>query len=363
MQYVIDKNAPRPSYVQLYEQLRRDITDGAYSYGARLPSKRTLAQETGTSVVTAEHAYALLCDEGYAASREKSGYFVIYKDSDFLSSSEADSAPMAVQSRASAPTGTISFPILAKTMRRVIADKGENILIKSPNHGCPELRRAISSYLARSQGIFAKPRQIIIGSGAEYLYSLIAQLFYGSVFAVENPCYDKIRKVYGACGIETRALKMGRGGIESRALSDTDASVLHVTPFNSYPSGVTAAASKRAEYLKWAAERGGYIIEDNFDLELTVSTKNENTLYSMSGGENVIFMNTFSRTVAPSLRTGYMVLPNGLLESFEERLGFYSCTVPVFEQYVLAELIGSGDFERHVNRVRRKKRQQLSEGK
>ena len=99
-----------------------------------------------------------------------------------------------------------------------------------------------------------------------------------------------------------------------------------------------------------------YIIEDNYDSELTVSTKNEDTIFSLSEKGNVIYLNTFSRTIAPSVRVGYMVLPETLLESFEKKIGFYSCTVPVFEQYVLAELIESGDFERHINRVRRMRR-------
>jgi GntR family transcriptional regulator/MocR family aminotransferase len=153
-------------------------------------------------------------------------------------------------------------------------------------------------------------------------------------------------------------LKMGGDGILSSELAGTDAGVLHVTPFHSYPSGVTASASKRWEYLAWAKRTGGYIIEDNYDSELTVSAKNEDTLFSLSGEGRVIYLNTFSRTIAPSMRVGYMVLPEKLLEAFEEKVGFYSCTVPVFEQYVLAELLSDGSFERHVNRIRRQRRKE-----
>ena len=99
-----------------------------------------------------------------------------------------------------------------------------------------------------------------------------------------------------------------------------------------------------------------YIIEDNYDSELTVSKKNEDTIFSLANNNTVIYLNTFSQTIAPSMRIGYMVLPENLVEKFEQKLGFYSCTVPVFEQYVLAELIHSGDFERHINRVRRARR-------
>ena len=132
--------------------------------------------------------------------------------------------------------------------------------------------------------------------------------------------------------------------------------MLHITPFHSFPSGVTASVSKRHEYLRWAEKRNGYIIEDNYDSELTVSKKNEDTVFSLSHEGRVIYLNTFSHTIAPSIRIGYMVLPEQMLENFQEKLGFYSCSVPVFEQYVLTELINSGDFERHINRIRRARR-------
>ena len=139
----------------------------------------------------------------------------------------------------------------------------------------------------------------------------------------------------------------------------TKATVLHITPFNSFPSGITASASKRYEYIRWAEKREGYIIEDNYDSELTVSRKNEDTVFSLSERGTVIYLNTFSKTIAPSIRVGYMILPENLLRVFEQRLGFYSCTVPVFEQYVLAQLLQNGDFERHINRVRQAKRKHM----
>ena len=251
------------------------------------------------------------------------------------------------------------FTVLSKVMRKVLLDYNETILIKSHNQGCMELRCAICAYLARSNGMIVRPEQVVIGSGAEYLYSLIVQLLGNSrIFALEDPCYDKIRLVYQANSVKYEQLQLGPDGITSLALEKTGATVLHITPFNSFPSGITASASKRYEYIRWAEKRNGYIVEDNYDSELTVSKKNEDTVFSLSKQGSVIYLNTFSNTIAPSLRTGYMILPEGLLNQFKKKLGFYSCTVPVFEQYVLAELIQSGDFERHINRVRRAKRKQ-----
>ena len=358
MAYRIDGESKKTAYMQLYEQLRRDIAAGMYPCGVKLPSKRLLAEETGVSVITVEHAYTLLAEEGYIESRERSGYFVIYRADDF--SPVRDSVPRSVPPR-HLHTAAVTFPfsVLARTMRRVLGERGEDILVKSPNHGSEELRGAIAAYLARRHGMTVEPRQIVIGSGAEYLYSLLSQMFDGQTFALEDPSYDKIRRVYEANGISCELLRMEADGIASDALADSTAGVLHVTPFNSFPSGITAGASKRAEYLRWAARRGGYIVEDNYDSELTVSTKNEDPLFTLSEDERVIYLNTFSRTVAPSMRVGYMVLPTSLLARFEAAVGFYSCTVPMFEQYVLAELLNSGDFERHIHRVRRARRRKL----
>lgn len=356
MKYQIDKTSGKAAYIQLYEQLRRDIVNGIYGFGAKLPSKRLLAEESGVSVVTVEHTCALLCDEGYVESRQRSGYYVIYRESDFLSSADFSVFSETVRSNHHNKECDFPFSVLAKTMRKVLLDRGEDILVKSPNHGCPELRSAIAAYLARSNGITVKPEQIIIGSGSEYLYSLIAQLLSGHTFALENPSYDKIRRVYQACGAQCDMLKLGKDGIKSSELEKTTATVLHITPFKSFPSGITASASKRGEYIRWAENKMGYIVEDNYDSELTVSTKNEDTVFSLDQNGRVIYLNTFSHTVAPSIRVGYMVLPDSLITDFEQKLGFYSCTVPVFEQYVLAELMVSGNFERHINRVRRRRR-------
>ncbi len=360
MKYRIDALSKKPAYLQLYEQLKEDIVSGVLPTGTKMPSKRLLAEESDVSVITVQHTYTILCDEGYVEAKQRKGYFVIYKSDDFLTGTDMANYAPSVAKNTHHPQNDFPFSILAKTMRKVLLDYNESILTKSPNHGCLELRSALCAYLARSCGIICRPQQIIIGSGAEYLYSLIVQLLGTErVFGLENPSYEKIRRVYAANGAVCDMLKLGHNGIRSSELERTEATVLHVTPFNSFPSGITASASKRYEYLKWAEKRKGYIIEDNYESELTVSTKNDDTVFSLSQNGSVIYMNTFSKTVAPSMRAGYMVLPEGLLSDFESKLGFYSCTVPVFEQYVLAELLNSGDFERHINRIRRERRKRL----
>lgn len=362
MKYTIDKSSKAPAYLQLYTLLRDDIVNGIYPLGSKLPSKRVISADAGISSITVEHAYALLCDEGYIESRERSGYFVIFRTDDGF----ASSAPMefALASYAGSHTAaTFPFSVLAKTMRSVISDMGEAILERSPNSGCLALRDAIRIYLAQSRGILADARQIIIGSGSEYLYSLLIKLLGKDlVYAIETPSYEMIEQVYTASDVAVNKLPLGSDGIDTAALKGCQADVLHISPYRSYPTGVTASASKRHEYLRWAERGDRLIIEDDFESEFSVSTKAEETLFSHSQKENVIYMNTFSKTISPSFRVGYMVLPMALTKKYEEQLGFYSCTVPTYIQYVLAELIAKGDFERHINRVRRAKRKELSKG-
>lgn len=358
MKYTVDLN-DRPVYLQIYRQLRADIVGGAFAYGSKLPSKRLLAEELGVSTITTEHAYDLLCEEGYTQARERSGYFVIFRRTDGFAASDSGQVKAAQKSIAhSKPEFPIS--LLSRTMRKVIADCGEEILERSPHSGRIELREALRQYLARNRGISVDMEQIIVGSGAEYLYGLIVDLLGRKTYAIELPSYEKIEQVYRAAGVRYELLPLSDDGIDGAALSGSKADVLHTTPYRSFPTGVTASASKRYEYISWSSSDDRFIVESDYDSEFSVSQKPADTLFVLSNRDNVIYLNTFSKTISPSLRVGYMVLPKRLVKTFEERLGFYSCTVPTFEQLVLTELLNSGDFERHINRVRRAKRRELS---
>jgi len=360
MKYIIDKESNTSIYLQLYKQLKNDIVLGIYPHKSRLPSKRLLSEELGISIISVQHAYELLCDEGYAESRERSGYFAAYIEGDpYARSGIGETKPRMHSAALEGGETDTAFPfsVYAGTVRRVLSDYGENIFVKSPNNGCLELREAVADYLRRARGISISPDRIVIGSGSEYLYGIVLRILGNDrVYGIEDPSYHKIRQVYEANGARCQLLKMSQGGILTDDLERTDATVLHVTPYRSFPSGITASASKRMEYIRWAEKRQGFIVEDDFDSEFTFSTKPEETIFAMSGGSNVIYINTFSQTVAPSVRAGYMLLSDELYKIYEEKAGFYSCTVPTFEQYVLARFIENGDFERHINRVRRRKR-------
>ena len=348
------------AYMRIYEKIRDDIVKGAYKYGDRLPSKRTICEDFGASVITAEHAYAILCEEGYIEARQRCGYFVVYRETDTFSVSHQEEGEILLPQNTDGDEDSFPFSVFAKTARRVLSEYGEALMSKAPGNGVLELRRAVSSYLSRSRGIYVSPENIVIGAGAEYLYTLIVQLLgKDKVYGLENPSYDKICRVYEANGAKCDMLTMGADGILTAELVRTDAQVLHITPFNSFPSGVTASASKRREYINWAEKQGAVIVEDDFDSEFSALAKTEDTVFSLGNGKNVIYMNTFSKTIAPSIRMGYMVLPDALSEEFNKKAGFYSCPVSAFEQHIIAEFINCGDFEIHINKVRRKRRMKM----
>ncbi len=350
----------KPAYLALYESLRNEIMSGARAYGSRLPSRRSLSRDRGVSPVTVDHCYELLCEEGYAEARPKSGYFVVYRESDGFSP-PLSPAVHAFPSLPAETRNTFPFPALARVMRRVLSDYGEAILVKPPNTGCPELQDAVCRYLARNRGIRVDADQIVIGSGAEYLYGLVVEMLGNDrIYGLESPSYEKIERVYRSKGVRCDFLPLGHDGIRSEALEKTGASVLHITPFRSFPSGITASASKRREYIRWVSRPDRVIVEDDYESEFSLLRKVEETVFAAAPMQNVIYLNTFSRTVSPSLRVGYMVLPRRLRAVFEMKVGFYSCSVPAFEQYVLAELLNSGDFERHINRIRRNERKRLN---
>ncbi|MEG9429750.1 MAG: PLP-dependent aminotransferase family protein [Christensenellaceae bacterium] len=354
----ITKRGKKPLYETLYEKIKKDVVSGKIRQGEKLPSKRVFAERLGVSVITVDAAYRLLIDEGYVYSKERSGFFV---------GDAAQGKERTDRITPTAPTDTVAaksdvdfrFSSFSKIMRKVITDYDRALLIKPPAFGCVELRKALSDYLYRYRGMDVGYENIIIGSGSEYFYGMIVALFgRDKIYGLEYPSYEKINAVIRTEGADCEFLKMGKDGILTEELEKTKATVLFVTPFNSYPTGITADYRKRIEYVEWAKKRSGYIVEDDIDSEFAVGAKPVETIYSLDGGKRVIYLNTFSKSIAPSMRMGYMILPDKLLEEYKQRLGFYSCTVPAFDQYVMAEFIGGGLFERHLNRIRRKLKEQ-----
>lgn len=342
-------------YYALYQRIKNDILQGVYAPGAKLPSKRALAERHGVSVITAEYAYRQLADEGYIRARERSGYFVS-PIAGLRPPPQDERAPLRMLPDEGSPRQAPYFPssLWFKTLRQVMSEYGERLVDRSPNKGCAHLRNAIAAYLLRYRGMYAQPEQIIVGSGAEQLYEAVVRMLgTGRRYAIEYPSYHMIEAVYTGAGVAVERLPIAPDGIDSGALAASQADVLHVTPFHSWPTGATAPAAKRYEYLAWAHSRGRWIVEDDFDSEFFIPGSPPETLYSMDKNGRVIYVNTFSKSLAPSMRMGYMILPPQLISVYDEALGMRSCSVPLLEQHALAEFIDAGHFERHLNRKRK----------
>ena len=353
--YELKKSPGVPLYEALYRCIRGDILSGKLAPGTKLPSKRALAQNLEVSKITVEGAYDQLLAEGYIRSREKVGYFV--EEIDRLP--PAPVPPIREQLPARVPvdltgTGTEKFPfsVWSRLQREVMLDYGEKLLLPLHNQGTLELRRAIAKHLSDFRGMTVDPRNILVGAGTDFLYNLLIQLLgRDKIYAVEDPGYDKIRRIYAAGGVECVSAAMDGFGVIPEKLGA--ARVLHISPAHHFPTGLVTPVGRRQELLRWARQRDGYIIEDDYDSEFRFDAHPKPTMQSLDHSGRVVYMNTFSKTLAPSIRIRYMVLPTERMEAFREKLGFYSCTVSSFEQYTLARFLDSGHFEKHINRMRK----------
>lgn len=347
-------------YYTLYKKLREEIMNGKLKCGEKLPSKRVMSEEFGVSVVTVELALSQLSAEGYIRSEERRRYFV----EEVYSPASVPRAPAKAQSpqarpkykydlvKGSIPAKMFPFSTWAHLMRLVLADCGEHLLERVPCDGDAELKAALSEYLYRSRGIDAPPERIVVGAGAEHLYGIIVQLLgRDKVFAVENPGYLKISAAYSLNGAKWTAVNVTERGMDIDALFKTRAYAVHVSPSHQFPTGAVMPVSARAKLIGWANEMDGYVIEDDYDSEFRLVGKPLQSTYGLCP-DRVIYMNTFSKSLAPSMRLGYMVLPPRLYERYLKIFEKSANLVPLFEQKALAKMLSGGYFERHISRLR-----------
>ena len=354
--YELKKAPGVPLYEALYRCIRRDILSGKLAAGEKLPSKRALAAHLEVSKITVEAAYNQLLAEGYIRSQEKVGYFA--ENLQKLPSpapipeAAAQHAEDLIDLTGDSPSH-FPFSVWSRLQREVMLDLGEGLLLPLHKQGLPQLRCAIARHLQQFRGMQVDPDNILIGAGTDFLYNLLVQLLgRDKRYGVEEPGYSKIQKIYEAAGAACNLLNLDKEGVDPEDLGDTQ--VLHISPSHHFPSGIVMSNARRRTLLDWAAaDSDRYIIEDDYDSEFRFNAHPMPALHTLDGGGKVIYLNTFSKTLAPSIRISYMVLPGSLMEKFRRTLGFYSCTVPSFEQYTLERFISRGHFEKHINRMRK----------
>ena len=346
-------------YYNLYSFIRDDILAGALKAGEKLPSKRALSRDLGVSVITVQTAYEQLLAEGYVYSSERRGYFVAEVNISRNADMPPAFKPVKYEKQYAlnlvtgiAPAELFPFSVWAKLMRATLSEEGEHLLERVPCDGDAQLKASLAAYLYRTRGVKVNPRYIVIGAGAEYLYGVIVQLLGRERgYAVENPGYGRISHTYVLNGAKCVYVPVGANGVDCDEVEKTNACVLHISPAHQYPTGAVMPAANRARLIKWAENIGAYIIEDDYDSEFRLFGK---PLQAMIGinSDRVIYINTFSKTLAPSMRMGYMVLPPALYDKFTEVFGGAANVVPLFEQKTLSKMLDGGYFERHVNRLK-----------
>lgn len=364
----------RPLYLQLYAYIREEIRAGRIRPEEKLPSKRRLAAHLQISVNTVQGAYEQLVAEGYVFPREKRGYFVCPLEE--LARLEA---PLAVGGAGFRPAPQLRFDFShhgvdrahfpfaqwRRLMKDVIDENDPDLLRVVDNQGLPALRESIAGYLHQSRGVICSPEQVVISSGTEALLQLLVQLFdAGRCYALENPGYERLNQLFQSNRVGFLPVGLDGQGMLPEVLEAGGADTAIVTPSHQFPTGTIMPIRRRIQLLNWAGRRPGrYIVEDDYDSEFKYSGKSIPALQGLDSGR-VIYLGAFSKSLTPSIRISYMVLPPALLGDYRERLSFAVCPVPTAEQKALDRFIRDGSFARHLNRMRviyRRKRDVLSE--
>ncbi|PKK99086.1 MAG: GntR family transcriptional regulator [Tenericutes bacterium HGW-Tenericutes-2] len=362
----------KPIYVELYEQFKKMIVEGKYEENQKLPSKRKLSADLKISPLTVEAAYQQLIAEGYVYAIEKSGYFVSKRVEVILGSKEStinlekkevEEKPKYLYEFNTNVVDTSLFPnaTWAKLSREVLSENHHEMLNITNPEGMVELRREIARYLDLYRGMQVDPVQIIIGSGSSSLIGLLVEIIgRKSHYAMENPGYSKIYHLFRGNDVHLSLIDLDEMGIDINHLISSNANIVHITPSHQFPTGIVMPIQRRNELLNWANEKDNrFIIEDDYDSEFRFQGKPIPALQGLDYNEKVIYMNTFTKTLAPSFRMGYMVLPRKLLTIYNQIKGYHGCTVPNFEQYIMYKFMKGGYFERHVNRMKNYYRQKI----
>ena len=310
--YTLTKHTGVSLYEQLYRAVKADILSGRLPGGTKLPSKRALAAHLEVSVITVKTAYEQLMAEGYLTGVEKKGYFVSAVQPPLTAAPPPPAAAPQPEERRwfldlvtnSIDAEDFPFTVWARLMRRTILEQGTGLLHPTPPQGALALRQAVAAHLRQFRGMDVTPEQIVIGAGTEVLYSLLVQLLgQDRRYAVEDPGYGKIARIYRSNRAAVSFVPLDESGLSVSALRDSRADVVHISPSHHYPTGLVMPIARRQQLLSWAREAPGRcILEDDYDSEFRFVGRPIPTLFSIDGGRHVIYLNTFSKTIAPSIR-------------------------------------------------------------
>lgn len=374
---LLDTNSKKHLYEQIYEFIRKEIREGKLRHGERLPSTRLLASQLQIARTTVDQAYEQLAAEGYIEARPYRGFFVsdikqiawtqqeeTVETTDVLwgenvlgeNEKQTEETPFAFDfSPNGMDMGEFPFDTWKRIHKQVLLDRQESVLFMGDSRGDRVLRETICRYLHAFRGVNCHPDQIVIGAGNDYLMLLLQKLLGGEKrIAMENATYPRAYHIFQHGGYEVCISQSDENGIMPQQLEENGVQLVYTMPAHQFPLGTTMPLTRRLELLDWAAgSKERYLIEDDYDSEFRYRGKPIPALQSYDTQGKVIYIGTFSKSIAPAIRISYMVLPILLAKEFMTNLSFLSSTVSRIDQAVLNEFIAKGHFERYLNKMRK----------
>ena len=373
--FFLNRNLDIPLYQQLYQLFKKNMHDGHIQKGMKLPSKRLLAAQLSISQTTVERTYEQLAAEGYIVSKPRSGWFADYNESDFVHSEvpSITSIKPEIKDKENwidfhyGNVDSVHFPFSAwrKSMVSSLDQYGQQLYRPGNILGEPELRTLIAEYLYQLRGVHCQPEQVILGAGNPILLQILCQVFGRDIsIGYEEPGFPRSRKIFELNSMKIHPISVDEEGISMDGIRKENPSLVYVTPSHQFPLGTVMTIDRRRQLLNWAAENHSFVIEDDYDGEYRYSGQPIPSLQGLDQHNRVIYMGTFSKSLLPSLRVSYMVLPSSLLEKGREITSLYKQTVSCHIQLTLAEFINKGEWQKHINRMRKlydRKRERLLE--
>ena len=360
--YILDKEAHKPLYIQLYDAIKHEISH-TLSSGAKLPSVRKVAAEYTISKNTVELAYKQLYAEGYIESIPKSGYYICHTPQTLPFPSQKAILPTHV---ATPPLRYDFFPARLtheafplKLWKRLFIKAMEGALdlgAYGDRQGEVGLRREIAQYLIKSRGVECDASRVVICGGFANSMTLVAALLKKEFnqIAIEEPGYPVTAQTFGDYGYAITPIGVNHNGLDIDQLERSDAQLVYITPSHQYPTGVCMPISNRMRLLNWAKRVQGVIIEDDYDSELRYQNRPIPSLQGIDHDDRVIYTGTFSKSLSPALRISYLVLPHRYLEKYHAlcHTRHQRCPVPLPTQKTLELFMAEGHWERHLRKIR-----------
>lgn len=360
---IFKRSSEQPIYMQLRGAIIDEINQGRMTPGMKLPSVRQFAEHLKVSRTTIENTYSQLLAEGYIYSEQGRGYFVEAIDAEAMATREeaqAGQSPGQVYrydfAKEYVAEEAFDFKLWKKHVNHVLNYDQATLYAYGERRGEMALREAICHQFYRSRGVVAKPGQLVVGSGVTPLITMLTRLFATKDIrevAVEEPGFSKAAHVLEAGGMTVSGLPVTFRGSDIHALTEGTARACYVSPSHQFPTGQIMSVSERQRLLKWADKCDGYIIEDDYNFELRYEGQPIPAMQSMDRDGRVIYMGSFSTVLAPAIRISFLVLPRGLNHRFDALAAMYPQTASKVEQLALAHMMTSGDFDRHIRRIRK----------